>query len=366
MASPDYEREVLTRVAGTPYEAPARQMITSSYIGATHGSLPLPDQEQRLRGLDAFLVGATAAARRTRSSFWRRARSPSTSAQAYKENPWAAATRFGRQIDVPEAQITSPEQVPKLVAQRLPLMTGVETYRRPAGVAAAAQRSQGVRGEARGPAARRRAEVLAQTGAMLTAPRAIALADQLDKHDKPLALALKMGLDRTTAGRAASALVLRGAQALADKTVKKDDSALAGWKAEIAGAGARLDRRRPGGVGRHRRGLLRARGAGPGGHRAGGLQVLGQRRGGRGGAWWRAADHARRREDAAAARHEGGEFDTRLPRLARPSCRATRGRRCTCAARRCRPRRSCTTWASTACGWIRAPSATRRSCAAPT
>jgi hypothetical protein len=76
--------------------------------------------------------------------------------------------------------------------------------------------------------------VLAQTGAMLTAPRAIALADQLDKHDKPLALALKMGLDRTTAGRAASALVLRGAQALADKTVKKDDSALAGWKAEIA------------------------------------------------------------------------------------------------------------------------------------
>jgi hypothetical protein len=80
-----------------------------------------------------------------------------------------------------------------------------------------------------------KSETLSQVGAQLSAPRIAALADQLDKHDKPLALALKMGADKTTSGRAASFYVLRGAQGLADKTVKKDDTALAGWKAEIAG-----------------------------------------------------------------------------------------------------------------------------------
>jgi hypothetical protein len=48
-------------------------------------------------------------------------------------------------------------------------------------------------------------------------------------------LALKLQLDRTTAGRTTSALVLRGAQALADKTVKRSDADLTGWRAEIAG-----------------------------------------------------------------------------------------------------------------------------------
>ena len=80
-----------------------------------------------------------------------------------------------------------------------------------------------------------RAEALAATGSRLSLPRINALAAQLDKSDKPLALSLKLGADRTTAGRATSELVLRGAQALADKTVKRDDAVLTGWKAEIAG-----------------------------------------------------------------------------------------------------------------------------------
>jgi hypothetical protein len=76
--------------------------------------------------------------------------------------------------------------------------------------------------------------VLAQTGAMLDVRRGSALAEQLDKQDKPLALALKLGLDRTDAGRTTAAIVLRGAQALQDKTVKKEDAVITGWRGEIA------------------------------------------------------------------------------------------------------------------------------------
>lgn len=233
MVSPLYEREVLAKTAGTVFEAPAREMIASSYAGATHGSLPLPKQEERLRQLDAVLAQQGSSPENAKLAGVAR-QVTETQRRAYKENPWAAAARFGKQPDVPEMPIAKAEDVPQLIAQRLPLMQGVEVF---AGESVSPlqpneAKAFGEKLKAMPPDAR--AEVLAQTGAMLDARRGAALAEQLDKHDKPLSLALKMGLDRTTAGRAASTLVLRGAQALQDKTVKKDDSALAGWRAEIA------------------------------------------------------------------------------------------------------------------------------------
>jgi hypothetical protein len=233
MVSPVYEREVLTKTQGTPFEIPAREMIKSSYDGATHGSLPLAKQEERLRVLDATLAQQGSSPENAKLAATAR-QVTETQRKAYKENPWAAAARFGKQPDVPEMAITSAEQVPQLIAQRLPQMTGVELF---AGESVSPlqpneAKAFGEKLKAMPPEAR--AEVLAQTGAMLDVRRGAALAEQLDKQDKPLALALKMGLDRTTAGRVASTLVLRGAQALQDKTVKKDDSALAGWRAEIA------------------------------------------------------------------------------------------------------------------------------------
>lgn len=237
MVSPDYEREVVGRVAGTPFEPQARQVIALSYAGAMHGSKPLAAQEQDLRAVDAQVAGGGTSAEQAKLVQHMRTIT-NTQREAYKENPWAAATRFGRQPPVPEAQIASAGDVPQLVAQRLASISGVEVYAgrpvsplQPNEAKAFAETLRAMPPEAR-------SEVLGQTGALLTGtnglPRLAALADQLDKQDRPLALALKMGLDRTTAGRAASTYVLRGQQALADKTVKKDDSALAGWRAEIA------------------------------------------------------------------------------------------------------------------------------------
>lgn len=233
MTSPQYEAEVLAKTAGTPFEAAARQMIAASYAGALHGSKTLAQQEEALRQIDARVAAAGSSPEDAKLVQSARAITESQKA-AYKENPWAAATRFGRQPGVAEVPISSPDQVPKIVAARLPMMTGVEVYAgqpvsplQPNEAKAWAQQLQALPPD-------QRAEALGQTGVMLSVARAAALADQLDKHDKPLALALKMGLDRTSTGRAASALVLRGAQALADKTVKKDDTALAGWRAEIA------------------------------------------------------------------------------------------------------------------------------------
>lgn len=234
MVSPDYESQIMSRVAGTPFEGQAKALIAASYTGAMHGSQPLPQQEAGLRQMDAAIAAKGTGPEEAKLVDHIRTITKNQQ-EAYKENPWAAATRFGRQADVPEASITSADQVPQLVSQRLQLIGGVETYAgrpvsplQPGEAKAWADQLRALPADAR-------AEAVGQTGAMLSVPRVAALADQLDKNDKPLALALKMGADRTTAGRAASALVLRGAQALQDKTVKKDDTALAGWRAEIAG-----------------------------------------------------------------------------------------------------------------------------------
>lgn len=232
MVSPAYEQELLLKVTGTPFEAAARQIIGATYAGATHGSLPLPQQDTRLRAVDAQLAGSSSPDER---KLVEQARTiTETQRAAYKENPWAAASRFGHQPPVADTPVPV-DKVPQLIASVQSLMPGVEIFAgqpvsplQPSQAKAFAEQLKTMPPDAR-------AEMLAQAGSQLSAPRAAALAEQLDKHDRPLALALMMGADRTSAGRAASALVLRGAQALQDKTVKKDDSALAGWKAEIAG-----------------------------------------------------------------------------------------------------------------------------------
>lgn len=61
-----------------------------------------------------------------------------------------------------------------------------------------------------------------------------ALAKQLDAHDRPLALAMAAGADMTTQGRATAELIRRGAQFAKDKSVKEDQGAELGLRAQIA------------------------------------------------------------------------------------------------------------------------------------
>jgi hypothetical protein len=73
------------------------------------------------------------------------------------------------------------------------------------------------------------------TLAQSVGPRAAgAIALQLDKQDKPLALAFAHAGDKTTAGRYTSELLLKGATAIKDGAVMKDDKKVTGWKATIA------------------------------------------------------------------------------------------------------------------------------------
>lgn len=233
MASPEYQQSVKLATVGTPYEQNADSLLQMSYAGAAFGSQPLPAQEAALRRMDAS--ASTQGSSPEQAKVMQSARQITDNQRAaYKENPFAAATRFGRVPEVPEQPINSADQVPQLIASRLGMLSTVETY---AGKAVSPLQP----GEAAAFADKLKtlppnleAEVIGRSGQILTPDRINAMADQVSKHDKVLPLMMYAAGDKTTAGRYAAELIRRGSNALNDKTVKRDDAALTGWKAEIS------------------------------------------------------------------------------------------------------------------------------------
>lgn len=220
--------------AGPAYKARAEALIKMSQQAAGYGSAPLQQQQATLRDLEAKAQteGSSAEAMK-RIQFLRGITDKQE--KEYKENPWAASQRFGRLgVQAPVVNITAVEQGPALVAERVKQIAAVETMAggpvsplQPDEAAAMVDQMRKA-----DPAAQSRA--LAGMAAPLGLGQIEALANQLGKGSRPMALAMKLGSLNTNAGRLVSELVLRGAAGLADKTIKKDDSALTGWRAEIS------------------------------------------------------------------------------------------------------------------------------------
>ncbi len=229
--SQEYQRQLEALTKGSPYEQQTKALVAASLTGATFGTKTLDQQREVLRQADAEVAkSGTDPASKVLLDKMREINS--TQEAAYKENPWSAAARFAQQPSVADQP---GQDVTQTIKDRASLMPGIE-------VAAGAPVSPLQPNEAkayieklRGMQPDAAAKELGNVGSMLTLPRLEAMATQLDKQDKPLALAMKLGTDGTTAGRPVAELVLRGAQALKDKTIKRDDSVLTGWRAEIAG-----------------------------------------------------------------------------------------------------------------------------------
>lgn len=233
LASPEYIAEVKRYTQGTPFEGAANALLNQSVQGAAFGAQTIARQEQSIQKLEA--QAATAGSNPEMQTLLKTARTiTETQKREYAENPWQAGTRFARLPAVPPEKIMSAEQVPQIVQKRLNMMGAVETVANMA--VSPLQPSEAIDWANKLAAAPvpARAEILAATGAQLSAPRINALAEQLDKGNKPLALMLKLGADQTTAGRTVSELIGRGDEALRDKRVKKDDTALSGWRSEIS------------------------------------------------------------------------------------------------------------------------------------
>lgn len=225
LVSPEYESRL--QAATGPLWAQAQEIVKVSRSGAAFGVRPIAEQ-------DAILAASKPGDPEQAKMVEHLRTVNGRQKAAYAANPWEAATRFGRAPAAPPYKITTAEQVPEIIAERL---KGIGTVEQMAGGPVSPLQPDEATDAALALMAAsvdKRAEVLAQVGARLTVPQIAKLADQLDKGDRATALMLKLGADRTDAGRATSVLVGRGAQALKDKVVKRDETALTGWRSEIA------------------------------------------------------------------------------------------------------------------------------------
>lgn len=232
MPSPAYEAQVKAATIGTIYEGPAKERLAAGMLGAAFGSQTLPRQQETLRALEA--TNAKGASPESLELHKRAEQIHENQTKAYKENPWDSWTEFGRGPKAGDQEMKQPGSAAKTVSERLKAQDALEGVTgfpvsplKPKEAVEWAESLSALPPD-------QRATELGSVGAQLTAPRIHALAGQLDSKNRPLALALKLGSDQTTAGRNTSALVLRGVQAIADKTIKKDDSVITGWRSTIS------------------------------------------------------------------------------------------------------------------------------------
>jgi len=126
LASPDYQAEVLGKTQLFPQmHAIAQGLFSQSVSGAAFGSRSLPEQRAILTTINAK-AGAQGTSPEEQQVIGQAREINRAQEEAYKDNPWSAATRFHRLPATPEMNFDNAEAVPQLVAQRLRLMGDVE------------------------------------------------------------------------------------------------------------------------------------------------------------------------------------------------------------------------------------------------
>lgn len=220
-------------VSGTPYEPAFRQLVASGAQRATFGSLA-PDQQQ-------------ATLQQLRAEIAQKGASPATVDRLRKFESIAAKTEEAVNADPLAWGLQS-----RLLTERIPLqMDSLQSI--VATVGARVQQADVVGAQLRRPVSplfsqeakgladmlkvlpvQQRASAIQMIASALPGDQAQALAAQIDAKDRPMAIAFALGAQSTTRARPSAELVLKGAEAIANRTIKKDDRVIDGWQAQIS------------------------------------------------------------------------------------------------------------------------------------
>lgn len=221
-------------VAGTVYAAALAQAEQQAATIAAFRGLPMPEQR---RQIDAMQVSLNAGKLdpEQRALFETLAKNHERTAKAFADDPMAAALASrvlpqGLAQVQTEAVSTLVQTLPARAQQARSVAAHLGTPVSPLTAAEADQVGSVLRQlppEQMGPA-------VAEIARSMDPAQTAALARQIAPKDQALGIALGMSSDRTTEGRYAAELVLRGAQSLKDKTFKDEVTSLPALRAEIA------------------------------------------------------------------------------------------------------------------------------------
>lgn len=232
---PTYIDVVLQKTAGTPYQQAVASVAKQAQENGGIASQPIAQQQAELDQIDAKIVktGRTPELDKRREQLQKIVRGSQTD---LKDNGLRAGLERGVIADMAPLDVSSPEAIAASIPKRIEQAEAVGAWAGKPVSPFDAKEAEQIRSTLETLPPKQRSEAVS-TIARSVGPRlAGAVAEQLDKQDKPLALAFAMAGSQTTTNRFTSELILKGAQAMKDGAVMKDDKKVTGWKASIASA----------------------------------------------------------------------------------------------------------------------------------
>lgn len=220
-------------LAGTPFLDTYRALQAQAREVGGAGAQPIAVQQAQLDQVNAQIAqrGASDALIKRRDSLQRVL---DASQRDYKDDALRAGLQRGVIDALPPIDISSMDAVIQTVGQRLQAAQIVQTRAGRPVSPLTNDEAETLGSTINALPVQQRATALATLGRSIGPQAAAGLAAQIDKKDKALALALQFGTASTTEGRTTAEIILRGQQALKDKTVKPETPAVDGWKAKIA------------------------------------------------------------------------------------------------------------------------------------
>lgn len=243
--APEYVDQAVHATSGTPYQQGIRALAQQSQETGGIAAQPVAAQQALLDQLDAKIAaqGRTPALDKRREQVDKVLRA---SLSDLKDNGLRAGLERGVISDLAKIDLSTPQSFAASVVKRKEQGEIVSTWAGETVSILGAREAGQLRDMLGALPPKQRAEAVATISDALGTRFSGAVAEQIDKHDRALSLAFAVGGDKAPAQttwfgmkksdeRLTSELILKGATAIKDGTVMKDDKKVTGWKATIAG-----------------------------------------------------------------------------------------------------------------------------------
>lgn len=233
MVAPEYIDRVLQKTSGTPYQQGVTALVKAARENGGIASQPIARQQATLDQIDAQIAkqGRTPELDKRREQI---SKVLQQSQSDLRENGLRAGLERGVIDQMAPIDVSTPEAFAASIGKRLEQAQTVGLWSGSNVSPLDAREAESVRNMLEALPAKQRSQAIATVAASVGPKPAAAIALQLDKQSKPLALAFATANQQTTAGRYTSELILKGDQAIKDGAVAKDDKKVTGWKATIA------------------------------------------------------------------------------------------------------------------------------------
>lgn len=234
--SPDYIKQFTEATSGTSYARAALLLLASQKESAGFAS---KTADERAAIIERYRSDAADPAKGTDPDTAKAvAFVESMNAKidtAVNDNPWAAAQKYGRIKDAPILDFTNLASLRPALQQRMTQIDNVEAF---AGHKVSPLQPKEAETIARGIRSMpldQQATALEEIGTYVPdADRVALIAKQIGDKDGILGLSMSYANSHNTQGRTASLLLLKGEQAVRDKSIKFDGTIETGWKATAA------------------------------------------------------------------------------------------------------------------------------------